>query len=90
MWRQILTPWREKRTATPQEGKLENADETEVQSVVDEWKKRFEKTNQQEEAVFYASVGMATGKGAEIESVIRQADERMYIEKRKRSSTERK
>ncbi len=66
---------------------LENVDETEVQGVVEEWKKRFAMTNQQGETEFYASVGYAVGAGADIEDVIRQADGRMYTEKRKRATT---
>ncbi|MBQ8798371.1 MAG: GGDEF domain-containing protein [Lachnospiraceae bacterium] len=67
---------------------LEHADETEVRHAVEEWKQRFEKMNQQGEAVFHASVGFATGTGAEIEDVIRRADERMYAEKRKHAAAE--
>lgn len=67
---------------------IEHAGETEVRHVVEEWKKQFEKNNRQGEAVFYASVGFAAGAGAEIEEVIRLADERMYAEKRKRAATE--
>lgn len=67
---------------------LEHADEAEVKHVVEEWKQRFEKMNQQGEAVFHASVGFAVGTGAEIEEIIRRADEQMYAEKRKLAVTE--
>ena len=62
---------------------MENADEAEVRRVMETWKKNFDKLNQQGKTEFYASVGYAVGKGAQVEDVVRQADEQMYLEKRK-------
>ena len=62
---------------------LEHADETEIRRVLEAWKKRFAKINQQGKTVFHASVGYATGVGARVEEVVKQADEQMYKEKRK-------
>jgi len=62
---------------------IENADESEVSGVTEEWKKSFAKINKQNKTEFHASVGYALGIGEQVEEVVRRADERMYIEKRK-------
>ena len=62
---------------------MENADEAEACRVMESWKKNFDKLNQQGRTEFYASVGYAVGTGAQIEDVVRRADEQMYLEKRK-------
>ncbi len=67
---------------------MENVNEAEVCRVAEEWKKNFEKRNKQAETNFRASVGYALGIGEQVEDVVRRADERMYIEKRK-NKTER-
>lgn len=62
---------------------LENADESETCQVMENWKKKFEKMNQQSRTQFHASVGYAVGAGEQIEEIVHRADERMYEEKRK-------
>ena len=62
---------------------MENADEAEVCRVMNEWKKNFERMNRQANTKFHASVGYATGIGEQVEEIVRRADERMYVEKRK-------
>ena len=62
---------------------MENVEEAEVRRVMELWKKRFEKINQQGKTQFHASVGYAVGAGAQIEEIVHRADERMYAEKRK-------
>lgn len=63
---------------------MENVNEEEVCRVAEEWKKNFEQINRQAETSFHASVGYAVGSGKQIEDIVRRADERMYIEKRKK------
>lgn len=63
---------------------LENVSEAEVCKVAEEWKKTFEKINRQTDMEFHASLGYAIGSGAQIEDVVRRADERMYEEKKKK------
>jgi len=65
---------------------MENADETELCKVMNEWESRFSEMNRQTKNNFFASVGGAVGAGKEIEDVVRCADEQMYLEKRKRGA----
>ena len=66
---------------------MEHAEEEEVRKVMRDWESVFAKKNQQEERIFFASVGCAVGEGKEIEDVVHRADEQMYQEKRKRGGT---
>lgn len=62
---------------------IDNAGEDEVRRVAENWKKSFERINQQSSIPFHASVGYAVGAGSNVEDVVRRADEQMYLEKNK-------
>lgn len=62
---------------------LENPAPGEPEAVLESWRKRLELQNSLSRLPLSAAVGSAEGRGADIQQVIAQADQRMYEDKRR-------
>ena len=59
----------------------EDENELRMNEIVNEWNKIIEESNKDSEILLSAAVGYAAGKGTDIETVIKHADDRMYSNK---------
>ena len=62
---------------------LKDADEQEALRTIEEWQNNIDSIKSEYPFEISASVGYATGHGKNLQDIIKQADENMYIEKKK-------
>jgi len=62
---------------------IENPHEGEIVELLEDWMKNLESMNKSSKIPLTASVGYSVGKGSDIENLIKEADQKMYEEKKK-------
>lgn len=62
---------------------LKNADETETLKTIEQWKNNINSIKHEYPFEISASIGYASGQGKDLQQIIKQSDENMYIEKKK-------